>query len=111
MAAASPRSSKISFTKPSKKVFSLFMRRSPIRRPHAWALAGLILVTVLAVAGFGLALKAQAQTSFSVESIGSQVGLGNADLKQVIINVIKWVLGILTLTAVVYMMYGGYLWL
>ncbi|GEM_PF-2058163 len=92
------------------------MRRIPIRRQHAWVLAGLILVTVLAVAGLpagrqGLVLHAHAQTSFSVESIGGQIGLGNADLKQVILNVIRWALGILTLTAVVFIMYGGYLWL
>lgn len=82
-----------------------------MRRQHAWVLIGLLLVTVIAVAGFGVALKASAQTTFSVESIGGQIGLGNADLKQVILNIIRWALGILTLTAVVFIMYGGYLWL
>ncbi len=87
------------------------MRRISMRRQHAWVLTGLILVTVLAVAGLGVASRASAQTTFSVESIGGQIGLGDADLRQVVLNVIRWVLGILTLTAVVYMMYGGYLWL
>lgn len=50
-------------------------------------------------------------TSFSIESVGGQIGLGNADLKEVIYNIIRWALGILTLVAVVYMMYGGYVWL
>lgn len=87
------------------------MRRNFLRRQHARVLTGLSLVAVIAVAGFGLAVRANAQTSFSVESIGGQLGLGDADLRQVVINVIRWVLGILTLTGVVYMMYGGYLWL
>ena len=50
-------------------------------------------------------------TSFSVESIGSQVGLGNADLKETVLNIIRLVLGLMTLIAVVLIIYGGFVWL
>lgn len=39
-------------------------------------------------------------TTFSVESIGGQIGLGGADLKSTTINILQWVLGILALVAV-----------
>ncbi len=52
-----------------------------------------------------------AQTTFSIESVGSQVGLGNADLQKTVLNIIRWALGFVTLVAVAYMIYGGYLWL
>lgn len=50
-------------------------------------------------------------TPFSIESIGSQVGLGEADLKETVINIIRWILGILALLAVIFVIYGGFLWL
>lgn len=39
-------------------------------------------------------------TSFSIESVGGSVGLGNADLKTTVINILNWLLGILALVAV-----------
>lgn len=54
--------------------------------------------------------QAQA-TSFSIESIGSQIGLGNADLKTTIINIINLALGLMTLIAVVMIIIGGFTWL
>lgn len=39
-------------------------------------------------------------STFSVESVGSQLGLGGADLKTTVINILQWVLGILALVAV-----------
>ncbi len=79
-------------------------------RQRTWILLALLLL------GGGLAFAgrhavAAAPTSFSIESIGGQVGLGNADLKQVVLNIIRWALGFVTLAALVYMIYGGYLWL
>lgn len=47
-----------------------------------------------------LPAHAQTSTTFSVESIGGQLGLGSADLKQTILNIVQWVLGILALVAV-----------
>ena len=68
---------------------------------------GLILAGAIVVPSL---VFAQA-TTFSVESVGSQVGLGNADLRETVINVIRWVLGFITLLAVGYLIYGGFLWL
>lgn len=76
-----------------------------------------LVLAVLVMVGCGVLFVvdrqalAAAATSFSIESIGDQTGLGSADLRQIIINIIRWALGILTLVAVVYMMYGGYIWL
>ncbi len=50
-------------------------------------------------------------TSFSVESIGGSIGLGNADLKQTVINILNLALGLLALVAVVMIIVGGFTWL
>lgn len=70
--------------------------------------AGIVLV---ASAVFVWPHMTSAQTSFSVESVGSQLGLGTADLQSVVLNIIRWALGFVTLIAVAYIIYGGYLWL
>ncbi|MFH0951873.1 MAG: hypothetical protein V1838_01655, partial [Patescibacteria group bacterium] len=44
-----------------------------------------------------VALPVAAQTSFSIENVGASVGLGTADLKDTVVNIIQWVLGILAL--------------
>lgn len=44
--------------------------------------------------------QALAPTSFSIESVGSSIGLDNADLKATMLNILQWVLGILALVAV-----------
>jgi hypothetical protein len=56
-------------------------------------------------------VASHAQTSFSIESIGSQIGLGNADLKTTVLNIVRLVLGLMTLIAVVLVIYGGFVWL
>jgi len=55
--------------------------------------------------------QAQTATAVSIESIGAQVGLGDTDLRDVVIRVIQWALGFISLLAVSYVIYGGYLWL
>ena len=50
-------------------------------------------------------------TTFSVESVGSQIGLGDADLRETVINIIRWLLGFMTLIAVVFIIWGGFMWL
>jgi cytochrome bd-type quinol oxidase subunit 2 len=50
-------------------------------------------------------------TSFSIESIGEQIGTGDADLKQTVINILQLVLGLLSLIAVVMIIIGGFTWL
>ena len=67
-------------------------------------LGGAVLLT-------GSVSHAATATSFSIESIGDQAGLGSTDLKQLIINIIRWALGMVTLAAVGYMIYGGILWM
>lgn len=84
------------------------MRRMLVPRQRSiLLLATLIIVGV----GFWAVQTHAASTTFSVESIGGQIGLGDIDLKKVVINIIKWALGVLSLVAVSYMIYGGYLWL
>ena len=55
------------------------------------------------------AAHAQTATTFSIESL--DVGLGTADLKTTVVNIIRWVLGFMTLLAVVFIIYGGFMWL
>ncbi|MFH0829471.1 MAG: pilin [Candidatus Kerfeldbacteria bacterium] len=45
------------------------------------------------------------------DDVGGSVGLGTADLKTTVINIISWVLGILALVAVVMIIIGGFQWL
>lgn len=80
-------------------------------RQRAWILLALLLIIGGGLALAGSSVFAAAPTTFSVESVGGQIGLGDADLKQVMLNVIRWTLGFVTLAAVGYMIYGGYLWL
>lgn len=73
-----------------------------------------IIIFILLVIGGSLFVAgsiSHAVTTFSIESIGGQVGLPGGDLKQILINIIRWVLGIVTLAAVGYMIYGGILWM
>jgi hypothetical protein len=60
---------------------------------------------------FGSYAQVNAVTSFSIENIGGSIGLGTADLKQTVINIIQWVLGILALVAAIMIIYGGFVWL
>ncbi len=50
-------------------------------------------------------------TAFTVEDIGGSVGLGTADFKTTIVNIISVALGLLTLTAVVMIIIGGIRWM
>ena len=79
-------------------------------RLHKFAKVALALgiAATLAVPAASFAVTA---TSFSIESIGSQIGLGNADLKSTVLNIIRLVLGLMTLVAVVLIIYGGFVWL
>lgn len=66
------------------------------------------------VATLALPVMAHAQedaTSYSVESIGSKLGLGEADLKETVLNILNLVLGLLSLVAVIMIIIGGFTWL
>ncbi len=56
-------------------------------------------------------VHAQTASTFSVESVGSQIGLGDADLKTTVINILQLVLGLLALIAVIMVIIGGFTWL
>jgi len=47
----------------------------------------------------------------TIENVGGTLGLGSADLKQTIINVVSFVLGLLGLIAAIMIIYGGFVWL
>ena len=55
--------------------------------------------------------QSQTATPVSIESIGGQLGLPETDFKQVVIQAIKLVLGLMTLVAIVLVVYGGFVWL
>ncbi len=44
-------------------------------------------------------------------NLGSTFGLGTADLKSTVIKIIQWILGLLGLIAVIFMLYGGFMWM
>ena len=54
---------------------------------------------------------AHAASLLSIESIGSQIGLGNADLKKTVLNIVQYALGLMTLIAVILIIYAGFIWL
>lgn len=70
---------------------------------------GLGLVAVLAVPIASHAIVNP--SSFSIESVGSQIGLGDADLRTTVLNIIRLLLGLMTLIAVTLIIYGGFIWL
>lgn len=69
-------------------------------------IAGSVGMMALPFAGYAVA-----PTSFSIESVGSSIGLGNADLKATVINILNLALGLLALIAVVMIIIGGFTWL
>lgn len=80
-------------------------------RLHKFAKLALALGTVATLAAPIATHAATVVTSFSIESVGSQIGLGDADLKATVLNIIRLVLGLMTLIAVVLVIYGGFVWL
>ena len=67
---------------------------------------------VASIASVGvLALPMMVSAAITIENVGSSLGLGSADLKQTVINVISFVLGLLGLIAVIMILYGGFIWL
>lgn len=79
-----------------------------MKHSHKTFFAFLALGIIAGAALFAFTHVAQALT---IENVGGTLTLGDADLKQTIINVIKWALGLLGLVALIVMLYGGFLWL
>lgn len=53
---------------------------------------------------------AGAQSSFGLET-GAETGLGTRDLKELIVSVVKVILGFLGIAAVLVLIYGGFIWM
>jgi cytochrome bd-type quinol oxidase subunit 2 len=58
-----------------------------------------------------LVVPAIASAAVTIENVGGSLGLGSADLKQTVLNIITFVLGLLGLIAVIMILYGGFIWL
>ncbi|MEK7637290.1 MAG: hypothetical protein AAB402_02790 [Patescibacteria group bacterium] len=80
-------------------------------RLHKFAKIALALGIVAALATPVVSHAAVPVTSFSIESIGTQIGLGESDLKATVLNIIRLILGLMTLIAVTMIIYGGFTWL
>lgn len=50
-------------------------------------------------------------TAQALSYVNPSIGLGTADLKATVTNIINWVLGLLGIVAVVMILYGGFVWL
>src|SRR5947208_1252090 len=74
---------------------------------HKLSKAALIVGSIAAAA---LPLVATAST-YSIESTVSSIGLGNADLKKTVVNILNLLLGLLALIAVIMIIIGGFTWL
>lgn len=73
---------------------------------------GMLAAVILPFSGANFALAQGGDpTPFSIENVGSRIGLGGADLKETVINIIELLLGLMTLVAVSLIIYGGFVWL
>lgn len=69
-----------------------------------------ILFGVLA-AFFCFLTVATVTRAVSFEDVSQTIGLGTADLKETVINIIRWALGLLGIVAVIIILYGGWVWM
>ncbi len=66
-------------------------------------------VAALALVAMPMIASAAPVTEFTIFPVDT--GLGTADLKDTVVNIIQWVLGILALVAVALVIYGGFTWM
>lgn len=66
------------------------------------------LLTVAAVFALG---PHAAHAQLTIEDLGTTLGLGSADLKQSVVNVLQFVLTLMGLIAVTVIVYGGIVWM
>ena len=69
-----------------------------------------IIISLITVALFMIPVAAAAQVN-TQDQIGATFGLGSADLETTIINIVQWLLGFLGLIAVIFILYGGFVWM
>ena len=58
-----------------------------------------------------LALPAVVSAQVGTGNYGATFGLGTADLEATVVNVVQWVLGFMGLIAVIFILYGGFMWM
>lgn len=68
------------------------------------------LLTALATVAT-LALPTASYAVISYVDPSTSIGLGTADLKDTVVNIINWVLGLLGIVAVIMILWGGFTWL
>ena len=83
----------------------LFTKHKYFYKKRTVVLTSIIFVTVL----FLLAGPVMAQVDFGLAD--ANPGLGTTDLKTIIVNIIKVALGFLGLLAVIFILYGGFVWM
>jgi hypothetical protein len=64
------------------------------------------LLSALTLGTTALFLPLTARAAVTVENVGSSLGLGSADLKQTVINITQWALGLLGLIALIMIIYS-----
>ncbi|MBI4090261.1 MAG: hypothetical protein HY421_02550, partial [Candidatus Kerfeldbacteria bacterium] len=82
-----------------------------MERNHNRSKRAVFVGLLLGLTALGGAALVQAATPLSLEDIGGSIGLGTADLKSIVFNIIRWLLGVLALVAVSFIGYGGFIWL
>lgn len=68
-------------------------------------------ITIAFFTAVTVALPLAAAHAISYIDPAQSLGLGTADLKTTVVNIINWVLGLLGIIAVVMILYGGFVWL
>lgn len=70
----------------------------------------IVLSGLLTVALLALPVIAAAQVNVRAE-FGTTFGLGTADLESTVVQIVQWALGFLGLIAVIFILYGGFVWM
>ncbi|MBU1149149.1 Ig-like domain-containing protein, partial [Patescibacteria group bacterium] len=69
-----------------------------------------VLLSAIFMAGF-FVLTDTTQAVDTGTEIGGEIGYSDSNLLDITLNVVRWALGLLALVAVIFIIYGGYLWM
>lgn len=88
------------------------MMKLSLSRRHLARLAPFgSIATILLLGTLGGPAGAQAPTLFSLEEIGASVGIGEVPLKTRFLGALGWYLGLASLFAFCFIVWGGILWM
>ncbi|MFH1598401.1 MAG: Ig-like domain-containing protein [Patescibacteria group bacterium] len=73
-------------------------------------LAGLFLSSLILAGSYFVLPETSLAGSIDM-TVGGSLGYGPSDLLQTVVLIVRWALGLLALVAVIFIIYGGYLWL